>query len=361
MKRSLLKHVQHMKRLKKIDDLQKWIKKEQYLVGALAILAVFFFLNVVSAILGYNKSYAPTGQFAVRVTNGMSTMAISEMLHKKKLIKNPSAFRFEARLKGLEKRLQAGVYLVNGGMSNTAIIDTFFKGNIQIARLTVPEGFTVKETAKALETSGFGCAEKFCELARNYAPYDYMQTRQAATVYKAEGFLFPAVYDFPASYTEKDILEMMVKNFHAQMEKEGILAEVERCNLHLRNVVNLAAMVEKEAVFEDEMPLIAGVFQKRLDIGMPIQSDTTIQYILGEQREIITWKDTEIEHPFNTYNRFGLPPGPIASPGLNAIKAALHPQKTDYLYFVAEKDGHHRFTTNYNAHLRAIKDIERGR
>ena len=116
---------------------------------------------------------------------------------------------------------------------------------------------------------------------------------------------------------------------------DAVLDEVEKRDLHLRNVINLAAMVEKEAVFEDEMPLIAGVFQKRLDIDMPIQSDTTIQYILGEQREIITWKDTEISHPFNTYQRYGLPPGPIASPGLAAIKAALNPLKTDYLYFFA--------------------------
>lgn len=344
-----------------MNDFFNVIKNNKGYTGALAILAVFFFLNLFSAILGYNKNFAPTGNFAVKITSGMSTWAISEMLHEIKLVKNPGAFRFEARLKGLEKHLQAGVYLVDGGMSNSSIIDTFFKGNIQIARLVIPEGFTVRETAERIEQSGYGSANKFCELAKDYAPYKYMQTLQTATIYKAEGFLFPAVYDFPASYTEKDILVMLVKNFHEQMQKAGILDEVEKRDLYLRNIINLAAMVEKEAVFEDEMPLIAGVFQKRLDIDMPIQSDTTIQYILGEQREIITWKDTEISHPFNTYQRYGLPPGPIASPGLAAIKAALNPLKTDYLYFVAEKDGHHRFTTNYSDHLQAIRNIENGR
>ena len=119
----------------------------------------------------------------------------------------------------------------------------------------------------------------------------------------------------------------------------------------------MAAMVELEAVFAEEQPRIAGVFLKRVAIGMPIQSDTTIQYILGAQKEIITFADTEIKNPYNTYQNAGLPPGPIGSPSLGAIKAVLEPEQTDYLYFVAEKDGHHRFTKTYGEHLQAIKDI----
>ena len=110
-------------------------------------------------------------------------------------------------------------------------------------------------------------------------------------------------------------------------------------------------------MFAEEQPRIAGVFLKRLAIGMPIQSDTTIQYLLGSQKEIITFDDTKIQSPYNTYQNPGLPPGPIGSPGMSAIKAVLEPEKTDYLYFVAEKDGHHRFSKTYNEHLRAIREI----
>ena len=117
-------------------------------------------------------------------------------------------------------------------------------------------------------------------------------------------------------------------------------------------------MVELEAVYKEEQPRIAGVFLKRLKIYMPIQSDTTIQYILGgEQKAAITFADTEIKNPYNTYINAGLPPGAIGSPGMNAIKAVLNPEVTDYLYFVAEKDGHHRFTRTYEEHLQAIKEI----
>jgi UPF0755 protein len=116
-------------------------------------------------------------------------------------------------------------------------------------------------------------------------------------------------------------------------------------------------MVEMEAVYKEEQPRIAGVFLKRLSISMPIQSDTTIQYILGTQKEEVTIADTKIQNPYNTYQNPGLPPGPIACPSMSAIKAVLHPEKTDYLYFVAEKDGHHYFTRTYAEHLRAIDKI----
>ena len=133
--------------------------------------------------------------------------------------------------------------------------------------------------------------------------------------------------------------------------------EAEKQKMSIRDLVNMAALVEMEAVFKEEQPRIAGVFLRRLEIYMPIQSDTTIQYILGTQKEEITIADTRIQNPYNTYQNPGLPPGPISSPGMSAIKAVLNPEKTEYLYFVAEKDGHHRFTKTYAEHLKAIEDI----
>ena len=128
--------------------------------------------------------------------------------------------------------------------------------------------------------------------------------------------------------------------------------------MSIHDIVTIASMVELEAVFKEEQPRIAGVFLRRLKIYMPIQSDTTIQYILGgEQKAEITIADTRIENPYNTYVNPGLPPGPVGSPGMDAIKAVLNPENTDYLYFVAEKDGHHRFTRTYEEHLQAIEDI----
>lgn len=306
---------------------------------------------------GSNKDLATGSPYLITVEPGMTTADIANLLHKQKLVKTPEAFRLEAKFRGLERDLQAGCYEITAGMSNSEIVEVLSKGQVQRVRFTVPEGFTVVKTAKKIEAEGLGSAEKFIEAARNYTPYPYMETSDPNVIYKAEGFIFPSTYMFDIGMNEKDMLAMMVKEFNTQMNKENIPEEAEKQKMSIRDLVNMAALVEMEAVFKEEQPRIAGVFLRRLEIYMPIQSDTTIQYILGTQKEEITIADTRIQNPYNTYQNPGLPPGPISSPGMSAIKAVLNPEKTEYLYFVAEKDGHHRFTKTYAEHLKAIEDI----
>lgn len=306
---------------------------------------------------GSNKDLATGSPYLITVEPGMTTADIANLLHKQKLVKTPEAFRLEAKFRGLERDLQAGRYEITAGMSNSEIVEVLSKGQVQRVKFTVPEGFTVVKTAKKIEAEGLGSAEKFIEAARNYTPYPYMETSDSNVIYKAEGFIFPSTYMFDIGMNEKDMLAMMVKEFNTQMNKENIPEEAEKQKMSIRDLVNMAALVEMEAVFKEEQPRIARVFLRRLEIYMPIQSDTTIQYILGTQKEEITIADTRIQNPYNTYQNPGLPPGPISSPGMSAIKAVLNPEKTEYLYFVAEKDGHHRFTKTYAEHLKAIEDI----
>ena len=329
-------------------------------LSAIFVLAVAGLLGWMH-IMGDNKEFAKEGAQIVHVKVGMTTTDIAEMLHEKQLVKNPKAFKFEARFKGLATKLQAGMYKIEGGMSNGAIVNEFANGRIELIDFIVPEGFNVVKTGKKLESLGLGSAEKFIELAKNYAPYDYMKTDNPHVVFKSEGFLYPATYKVPYGASEEEYLHIFVRHFNEVMEKNGVLDAVKKRDLNLRDVVNMAAMVEMEAVYPEEQPRIAGVFTKRVEIGMPIQSDTTIQYILGAQKETITFKDTEIDNPYNTYQNYGLPPGPIGSPSLSAIKAVLEPEQTDYLYFVAQNDGHHRFSRTYAEHLRAIDEIYYGR
>lgn len=331
----------------------------QAAAGALAVLLV---AGVVAFTIylngqGNNKGFAVEGSRLIVVKDGMTTADIAELLHEKKLVKNPAAFKMEARWKGLATKLQAGAYQIDGGMSNQQIVDVMVKGRIKQVCFTVPEGYSVAKTAKKLEAEGLGSADKFMAAAKDYAPYSYMQTDDSNVLFKAEGFIYPATYDFPVGISEQEMLKMMVAQFDKEMQSSGIAKTVAERNLPLRDVVNMASMVELEAVFAEEQPKIAGVFLKRVAIGMPIQSDTTIQYLLGTQKEVVTFADTKIQSPYNTYQNPGLPPGPIGSPGLTAIKAVLQPEQTDYLYFVAEKDGHHRFTKTYAEHLKAIEEI----
>ena len=341
----------------KITCLKSWLKSNWYL--ALAVLIVIPLLGFLTMlhVRGDNKDFAAKGDHLIIVKEGMTTADIAQLLHEKKLVKDPLAFRWEARYKGLATKLQAGPYQIQGGLNNGQIVDVMAKGRIKLLRFTVPEGFTVVKTAKKLEAEGLGSAEKFVAAAKDYAPFEYMRTEDSNVLFKAEGFIYPATYELPVGLSEEKILAQLVRQFDAYMHEEKILQKCDEKKLKLRDVVNLAAMVELEAVYAEEQPRIAGVFLKRLEIGMPIQSDTTIQYVLGTQKEIITFADTKIQNPYNTYQNPGLPPGPIGSPGMSAIKAVLAPEQTEYLYFVAEKDGHHRFSKTYNEHLRAIREI----
>ncbi len=339
------------------EKIRQWLKDKWY-YAALAAVAVplvcFLFLLHV---WGNNKDFAAQGSHLIIVKEGMTTADIAVLLHEKKLVKDPAAFRLEARFRGLATKLQAGPYQINGGLSNGQIVDVMAKGRVKLLRFTVPEGYTVVKTAQKLENEGLGSAEKFIAAAKNYAPYTYMQTDDANVLFKAEGFIYPATYEIPVGLSEEKILEILVRQFDTEMRENKILQLANERGLKLRDVVNLAAMVELEAVYAEVQHKIADVFLHRLAIGMPIQSDTTIQYLLGEQKEIVTFDDLKIQSPYNTYQNPGLPPGPIGSPSLSAIKAVLEPEKTEYLYFVAEKDGHHRFTKSYQEHLQAIKDI----
>ena len=341
----------------KRSKIKLWLKQNWYI--ALAVLLVVPLLGFVTVLhtRGDNKDFAVGGPHLIIVKEGMTTADIAELLHEKKLVKDPVAFRWEARYKGLATKLQAGPYQIEGGLNNGQIVDVMVKGRVKLLRFTVPEGYTVVKTAQKLENEGLGSAEKFIAAAKGFAPYDYMQTEDANVLFKAEGFIYPATYEVPVGISEEKLLALLVRNFDLYMREEKILETCKAKHLKLRDVVNLAAMVELEAVYPEEQPRIAGVFLKRLAIGMPIQSDTTIQYVLGAQKEIITFDDTKIQSPYNTYQNPGLPPGPIGSPGMSAIKAVLAPEKTDYLYFVAEKDGHHRFSKTYSEHLRAIREI----
>ncbi len=344
-----------------IENIKGFIKEypaRAAAIGAAVLAAVALVVFTVQLnVRGNNKDFAAGGTHLVIVKDGMTTADIAEALHAKGLVRDPAAFRMEARLKGLATKLQAGAYQIDGGMSNSQIVDVMVKGRIKEVRFTVPEGYSVVKTAHKLQAEGLGSADKFIAAAKDYAPYEYMQTSDANVLYKAEGFIFPATYDFPVGISEEDMLKAMVEQFDKQMRTSGVAQAVAERKQSLRDVVNMAAMVELEAVFAEEQPKIAGVFLKRVAIGMPIQSDTTIQYLLGEQKEVVTFADTKIASPYNTYQNPGLPPGPIASPGLGAIKAVLEPQDTDYLYFVAEKDGHHRFSKTYAEHLKAIDEI----
>ena len=329
-------------------------KKLLTIIAGILILAAIVLGVAINA--NNNKNLATGENIIITVEPGMTNADIATLLQNKKMINSPVFFRLQSKFARMERSLQAGEYEIVSGMSNWEIIGLFSKGQVRHKTLTIPEGYTIEQIAKKIEESGLGSAEEFKKAAKDYAPYSYMETSNNNVIFKAEGFAYPSTYYLSPGSAEKEILAIMVKEFDTQLT-EDIRQKAKDKNMSIRDLVNLASLVEKEAVFPEERPVIAGVFLKRLQIQMPLQSDTTIQYILGVQKKEISIADTKIDSPYNTYLYAELPPGPIASPSISTINAVLDPKQTNYLYFVADLEGHHHFTETYQDHLKEIERI----
>ena len=203
----------------KITKIKAWLKSNWYI--ALAVLIVVPLLGFLTLLhsRGNNKDFAVHGPHLIVVKEGMTTADIAQLLHEKKLVKDPTAFRWEARYKGLATKLQAGPYQIEGGLSNGEIVDVMAKGRIKLLRFTVPEGYTVVKTAKRLEEEGLGSADKFIAAAKAYAPYAYMQTDDPNVLFKAEGFIYPATYEMPVGLSEEKMLAFFVRQFDEYMRE----------------------------------------------------------------------------------------------------------------------------------------------
>ena len=186
-----------------------------------ASLLIILMLRLCLEGCGSNKDFAIKGSRIIEVKPGMTTTDIANLLHEKQLVKNPTAFRYEARFKGLADKLQAGVYQIEGGLSNSEIVEVLAKGRVKELHFTLPEGYTIKRTAQKLEAEGICKAEKFIALAKDYAPYPYMQTDNPEVKFKAEGFIYPSTYNLPLKVSEEEVLKRFVDQFDETLTSSG--------------------------------------------------------------------------------------------------------------------------------------------
>ena len=297
-----------------------------------------------------------------QVQEGMSSSQIADELASDNIISSSLSFRIVARVRGVDGDFKKGVYYFREGMSINTVLDNLVKGPEEaVVRITIPEGFTVEDIASLLAQKYLVDKEEFCDLAKDYMPYDYMKEvgENKDVKYAVEGFLFPDTYDFDRSYSAKQIMQIMVDNFDRRVD-EKMKARARQENLSVFKLITMASLVEKEAKFAEDRPIIADVFFKRLKEQMPLQSDATIQYALDKHKEEFTIEDTKLDSPYNTYKHNGLTPGPIGNPGLASIEAVLNPSDTDYLYFVADSQGHNHYSVTYEEHLKTIDEIYGG-
>ena len=314
-------------------------------IGITSIILVILIGAFVFYEIGpYNKSNKK--DIIVDIPSGSTVNSISDILYENKLIKNKTLFKIVVKLSNEAQLIKAGKYLINQTYSNKDILELLVSGKIYNdgIKITIPEGSTSKEIVATLVKNKIGDKVKYEELIKNPSKfYEKFSFLKEDDITSLEGFLYPDTYYFKEGDSEEKVLSEMLLRFKKEYT-DTLVKRQKELNMTLQEVINLSSIIEKEAVLDEDRALISSVFYNRLDIGMPLQSDATIQYIFDERKQIVTYADLKIDSPYNTYLNKGLPPTPIANPGIKSIKAALYPEKTDYLYFVAKIDGGNNYS-----------------
>ena len=323
-------------------DLKKKILIAVICVAVIMVAGAVFYITGLGKALDSND----TQTVSVIISSGSSTGQIGQILEEEGIISSADKFKIWSRIKGYDSRYKAGTYTLSPSMDFQEIADIIVSGKVTTVNFTIPEGYTIYQTASAIAAKGLGDYDTLVSLieAGDYE-YDFLKDAQN-NKNKLEGYLFPNTYTVDEGMNEEQIIKVMLDQFEKQPYK--VYAE-SGSSYSLNDIIIVASIIERECKVDEERPLVASVIYNRLAKGMPLQMCSTVQYVLGKQKEVLTYADTRIESPYNTYTNTGLPPGPICSPGLAAIKAALNPADTDYLYFVlSEKlDGTSNFSSDY--------------
>lgn len=288
------------------------------------------------------------------------TKALGRRLKHQGLIRNGTAFRLLAKTNmslGKCPSPKAGYYDLSPSMSSEEILDRICAGKTAKRKVTFPEGFTVRQMGERLEEKLEVPAAEFAKAARGSAVQRALPFRLPSG--SLEGYLFPTTYALPVGEKPAFVVSEMVASFNEFFFKPNRSA-IAGSPLNLHEIVTLASLVEREARVAAERQMIAGVLVNRLNKGMRLQCDATVQYALGNHKARLTFADLKVDSPYNTYLHEGLPPGAICNPGLDCLMAALKPAKVSYLFYVARANGSHVFTRTYEEHLQAIKQV-RGR
>lgn len=331
-------------------------------IAAVAIAAAW---AVIALFVPY-QGFSSQGVF-VDIPHGASRRSVARVLARNGVVRNRWMFEAFSRWHS-RSTLEAGEYFFDHPVTVRQVFDMLANGRVYVRELVVPEGFSMFEIADLVQREDFTARDDFLRAARN--PALIRDLAPGAT--SLEGFLFPATYEFPRHPTGEQIVAAMVSHFRQEWMAVGS-QQANASGLPVEGVVTLASLVERETPKPEERPIVAGVFANRLRLHMPLQCDPTVVYAMelaGAYRGRLEASDLPFDSEYNTYRRAGLPPGPIANPGGASLKAALNPEQTDYLYFVANTEGGHFFSktlaehnhnvTLYRRRLAAERNAENG-
>jgi UPF0755 protein len=289
------------------------------------------------------------GSRVVDIPAQEGVLDIARRLHDAEVVPSPEVFVALSVLRGRARSLRAGEYEFPRGTTTLTALRLLENGKVRLHPVLHPEGATVLELARTMGQQRLAPAADILRAAGDPAFLRSVGVEGTSL----EGYVFPDTYYFTRGLTAEQMLARTVQRLRAKLTP-ALVARADERGLDVHELLTLASIIEREAVVHDERRLISAVFWNRLQLGMPLQADPTVQYAVGKERRALTRMDLATDHPFNTYTRPGLPPGPIASPGLAAIEAALDPAPVKYLYFVASDDHRHHFSTTVEEHNAAV-------
>ena len=307
---------------------------------AITILIIFF-----TSILSVNNREVNSS--IITIEKGMSLNSVSNLLLENEIIVNQNIFKLKVITRGLASKIPTGRFLIDGKISDAILIDLIFnKGPIKL-KLTIPEGSQSKNLFKDINTL----------LNTDYDFNKYFNSTEILELYNVnasslEGYLYPDTYYLYHDSSPEEIIDILLSEFWKKFD-ENLQDRANQLGFSVHEVVTLASIIEGEAMLDSERSTISSVYHNRLKINMKLQADPTIQYIIPGPPKTLSNRDLRIKSDYNTYQNYGLPPGPINNPGIASIKAALYPEDTNFLFFVAQGDGSHAFTTNEKDHEEA--------
>jgi UPF0755 protein len=321
-------------------------------LDVLAIICVFIFVLVISYLTFFSPNYyTAKSPVAFEIKKGEDFSSVVNRLYDKGIIPNQTNFKIAGFIYGAERKIRAARYHISNGLSYLDLLDLFISGECDFQRtLTIKPGQTIKWLAHRLQKYVYIDSTEFVNLATNSKFADSLGLNQKTF----EGYLFASDYKIYERSSPGEAINLFYnafKNFY----NDSLQNKAGKLDFTTNEIITLASIIKGETNKEEEMPRIAGVYHNRLRIGMRLQADPTIQYILPGGWRRLTFKDLELNSPYNTYKYNGLPPGPINSPGKAAILAAVYPEKNSYLYFVADGNGGHLFSKNLREHNNNVK------
>jgi UPF0755 protein len=294
----------------------------------------------------------PSGMARVTVPSGASLRLAADSLEAAGVIGSAKLFSVYAKVTGRDRSIKAGTYILDRRASWDDVVNALVAGKGIVLTLTIPEGWDVKTIVPAISRVMKVPAAELDSAVRDTA----LLRRLNVPTPTLEGYLFPETYLLPESSDARPIVRRLVAEFERRWKPEWN-DQLKKLGMTRHEVMTLASIVEKEARVATERPTISAVYHNRIKIGMMLQADPTVLYALGRHENRVLYRHLEVKSPYNTYRNVGLPPGPIASPGLASIEAALFPADVPYLYFVAHPDGHHEFRTTVREHNEAVRQM----